>query len=698
MTGRQLVIVLVLVGLLVAGVALLLLPEDEAATPGAATAAQPGEPDALPNFSAEIDRQAPAERIEVPVTPDATGREHERAERRSAGPRRTVSGVVVRAADATPLSGVVVAALSREQADALAATLAGRAAEDDEDDESERPVKSLVRLTIEDEDGRFELGVPVDAVALSVTRSDPWPKHVQMYDLAPGAEDVSDLRLVFDSGFTLTGVVLDEGGSRLGGGKVEVNGVVEAQSDAIGEFVFHDLAPAPGVASVRVTARAPGHARGTADARVPQSSAEVVQVELRLPLGGAIAGRLTDAKGEPLADAQACVVFTQSSEHGGMAPGGLSATSDAHGDYLIDSVPADRYIVEIGYGAGLTLQGGTFAGSFELDPGRPLAGQIVSKLSESHGLALRWFSGVDVQVGRTTRLDATLYPPGSVAGRVVDDRGAPVTDAKLTLERIERWPAKDFDGSMVTSMRGLVIKSSGTDGKGSTELAQLERECGSDEKGEYRFDKLMDGAKRLTVTAAGLVPQSLELRLEPAQALGHVDFVLTAGLSVSGRVRDPQGAPIDGADVEVKAIDEQTFTGGEIQTDASGRFELTGLPPGPKQLLVFKSGYASVFQHVEPGQADDLEITLKLAPKVIGIVTNVAGDPITNFDVSISYEGSSWTNSGGNYPGGRFELPIDSDTPCTVTVRSPGFEQVVMKDILPSRTALDPLQIRLYPE
>jgi protocatechuate 3,4-dioxygenase beta subunit len=693
MSAKQLVIALVLVGLLVAGVALLLLPEDEAAAPGAATAAQPGEPDALPTFNAEINRQAPAEPIEVPASPlESPERARARAARRDSGPHRTVSGMVVRTSDGTPLDGVTVAAMSRE---ALQSASAGGPLELELPEGS--PLE-IARTKIENAEGRFELSVPVDTAALAVTKDSPWPSRSQLYDLAAGTDDVADLRFVFDSGFTVSGVVLDEGGSRLAGGRVEVNGLGETESDQIGEFTIKDVAPQKGVASVRVSARAPGHARGFADGLVPHSSSEVVRVELRLPVGGAIAGRITDARGEPLGDAQACIVFVMTSEHGSMAPGGLRATSDAHGEYLIDSVPPDRYIVEVGYGAGLAQQGGTFDGSFELDPGRPLGDQIVSKLVESKGLALRWFRDVVVVAGRTTRLDVTLYPPGVVAGRVVDDHGAAVADAKVTLDRIERWPAKDFSGSMVTSSRGLTITSKGGDGKGETELAQLEREVRTDAKGEYRFDKLMDGGKRLAVAAAGLVPQSLELNLKPAESLEHVDFVLSAGLSVSGRVRDPQGSPIEGADVEIKAIDESSFTGGEIVTDADGRFELTGLPPGPKQLLLFKTGYASVWKHVEPGQAEDLELTMNFAPKVIGFVTDVVGAPITNFDVNISYQGSSWTNSGGNYPDGRFEMPIDSDTRCTVTVRSAGLRTVVMEDVLPSRTAIDPLRFQLLPE
>jgi len=300
-------------------------------------------------------------------------------------------------------------------------------------------------------------------------------------------------------------------------GFAEVNGLGETESDQIGEFTIKDVAPQKGVASVRVSARAPGHARGIADGLVPHDSSEVVRVELRLPVGGAIAGRITDTRGEPLADAQACLVFVMTSEHGNMAPGGLRATSDAHGEYLIDSVPPDRYIVEVGYGAGLAQQGGTFDGSFELDPGQPLGEQVVRKLVESKGLALRWFRDVAVVAGRTTRLDVTLYPPGVVAGRVIDDRGVAVADAKVVLDRIERWPANDISGSTVTSSRGLTITSKGGDGKGETELAQLEGEVRTDAKGEYRFDKLMDGSKRLSVAGAGLVPQSLELNLKPVE-------------------------------------------------------------------------------------------------------------------------------------------------------------------------------------
>ncbi|HZL99708.1 MAG TPA: carboxypeptidase-like regulatory domain-containing protein, partial [Planctomycetota bacterium] len=235
-------------------------------------------------------------------------------------------------------------------------------------------------------------------------------------------------------------------------------------------------------------------------------------------------------------------------------------------------------------------------------------------------------------------------------------------------------------------------------GQGETELAFRGARATTDASGAFAFAGLTDGELRLRVSAPGLVPQSRSLRLQPAEVRAGEDFVLERGFMLRGRVRDAAGTPLEGANVEARALDEQAFTSGDLFTDADGRFELSGLPGGPKQLLVFKAGYAGHWQQVEPG-GPELDIVLQPAPMLVGFVTHaVHGGPITRFDVTITYEGSTWVNSGGEYAEGRFELPIDEDRACTVKVRAGGFREVVLEDVLPSQTMRVPLRVRLQPE
>jgi len=693
MKPKPLVAALVLVGVLVAGAVLLLVPEDESGPRPGSPAAQPDATDGLPSFQAGRAIDAPAEPLVAAGTPGRPAVERSDAARDAdaGAPRRTIRGVVLRASDGSPLPGAAVVA-----SEGAAAAGGGEG-----DGTALSAIERWNRLRSShatDAGGRFAIEALPEETVITVTSEDPWPLRLQRYEIEAGQGDISDLQLRFDSGFIVSGLVLDESGGRLAGALVDVDGRAAKPAEDDGSFRILDVAPQPGVASVQVSARAPGHARAGRDALVPGDPSAPVVVELRLPPGGAIAGRITDAHGEPLAGARASVAFVMTASHGEVAPRDLSGTSDAHGDYLIDSVPEGRYLVEAS--AGLSpevrdqLEALGYLSSGEVHPASAASGRA----SGGASLGRRWFPGIDVRVGQTTRLDIQLFAPASLSGRVLEANGAAVAGAEVTLERVERWPSSAVNGSMITSSDGLLITSEGSGGQGQTELARREGQVATDAGGGFAFTGLTDGELRLGVAAGGLVSQSRSLRLQPAEQRTGEDFVLERGLPVRGRVREASGAPIQGAHVEVRALDAKSFVGGQRLSDAEGRFVVDGLPAGPKQLIVFMPGFASRQQTVEPGGAE-LDLVLDPAPKVIGYVTHaVTGAPITRFDVTLSSGGSTWVNTGSDYPEGRFEMPVDENSPCTISVRAGGFREAVIENVVPSRTVLEPLRVHLMPQ
>src|ERR1700676_316165 len=82
--------------------------------------------------------------------------------------------------------------------------------------------------------------------------------------------------------------------------------------------------------------------------------------------------------------------------------------------------------------------------------------------------------------------------------------------------------------------------------------------------------------------------------------------------SVSGRVTDPTGAVIDGADVTAHQTD--TNLASNAKTDGEGRFRIPYLKPGHYEITVRRQGFADVVRPVTltVGAAFDLPIALSV--------------------------------------------------------------------------------------
>jgi hypothetical protein len=90
--------------------------------------------------------------------------------------------------------------------------------------------------------------------------------------------------------------------------------------------------------------------------------------------------------------------------------------------------------------------------------------------------------------------------------------------------------------------------------------------------------------------------------------------------SVSGRVTDPQGAVVAGA--QVSARQTETNVTAETVTDSSGRFRFPYLKVGPYQLIVRMRGFADLTRtlNLTVGSAFDLSLALRIA----GLETSVS--------------------------------------------------------------------------
>ena len=70
----------------------------------------------------------------------------------------------------------------------------------------------------------------------------------------------------------------------------------------------------------------------------------------------------------------------------------------------------------------------------------------------------------------------------------------------------------------------------------------------------------------------------------------HAGAQATTG-SISGRVADPQGSVLDGAQVSIRDVDTGVVS--KAVTNQSGEFTLTALPPGHYTITVEETGFAT---------------------------------------------------------------------------------------------------------
>ena len=192
---------------------------------------------------------------------------------------------------------------------------------------------------------------------------------------------------------------------------------------------------------------------------------------------------------------------------------------------------------------------------------------------------------------------------------------------------------------------------------------------------EGRFETRDVPARRLDVTARGRGLAPLTVRgLELPPGLRPVDLgtlYLEPGARVEGRVLDPDGAPLAGAEIwsasssgrpPVLAFDRPAPPA--ALSDAAGRFAVEDLAPGlAVDLWVGRDGFLpAVLTGIEAPSARPIEVELRRAATLAGRVVDADGRAIEGAEVSARIEAAgaeppvSGTAAAVTDGAGRFEL------------------------------------------
>jgi Carboxypeptidase regulatory-like domain/TonB-dependent Receptor Plug Domain len=281
-------------------------------------------------------------------------------------------------------------------------------------------------------------------------------------------------------------------------------------------------------------------------------------------------------------------------------------TTDSLGQFRIDSVPPGEYKLQLAHplldSIGLAIETQPIA--------MPLGRYAVVRLSTpSQATVLNLFCPPDKR----------LTGPGALLGRVLDaDSDLPATGARVVLYWTELEVSKTTGVHRSPRVREATVDSSGTYrvcGVPSTLQGSLRATKGHSAtadvpinvQGELVTLAMLHVPSPDTVVAVSAppptgpaTPNAPAARATPALRRGHA--------VVAGRVTDPSGRPVSGAQLSVEGAEATTTT------NDSGTYTLRGLPSGTQALQIRKLTFAPMQITVDLSSRAPQHTDIKLVP------------------------------------------------------------------------------------
>ncbi|MEM1177046.1 MAG: carboxypeptidase regulatory-like domain-containing protein [Acidobacteriota bacterium] len=449
---------------------------------------------------------------------------------------------------------------------------------------------------------------------------------------------------------TARGRVLDPRGDAVEGATVTVHAWSEGRSrssfregskepattDAAGRFRL----PAPAGRSLELTATAPGYGPGYGKLSAPAIT-DGRGIDIQLGWERSAVGEVVDPRGRPVPGATVLLVRPAGAQD--KTPP-LDTFTGPDGLFEVEGLGTGEYRLEVSAEGFPPLAVPSLEvaeedsqldlGRLQLEAGMRLKGRVTADDGEP-------LSGVKISATSSRVLwTSSRFSPPVTASSAADGRFELVGLAPEQLYQISTysrgWAEKritataedgpvEFRLEPELEVRGRVVDTEGRpihDAGVAFSRGSLSLGTRTDEDGRFQH-RTVPGRFRLV--AGG--PNHRQwvrnnVKLEPGMA--DLEITLETGLSMSGRVLDPSGRPVEGAKLAL-ALSSNSVLALHDSTDPQGRFFVGGLEAGPSTIEARHPtwGFASTEVELTESVAD-LEIRFPGGAEVSGVVLDAA--------------------------------------------------------------------------
>ncbi|MDY7095367.1 MAG: carboxypeptidase-like regulatory domain-containing protein [Acidobacteriota bacterium] len=205
---------------------------------------------------------------------------------------------------------------------------------------------------------------------------------------------------------------------------------------------------------------------------------------------------------------------------------------------------------------------------------------------------------------------------------------------------VEAPAATQAKSVRIVLQRGATLRGRVTTGSGQpVTKAQLiigSSRGESDGEGRYRLEGLAQG--KTLVALFHPVYGSLREEVEIRSGENTLDWTVEGGWQVSGRVVDPQGEPVAGAELELDGTRRRPFE--RVYSDGAGRFVFDQVAAGRYQLRAEHQAFAPAAREepivVEGGPVTGIEVALTTGATVSGQVRGLEPDQLSSVRIEAS--------------------------------------------------------------